>query len=58
METNNFHSWNHNFKLYAFAPETKKNNKLSPNMHVARTTPNSEKIQRRGSKDNRAQFHL
>lgn len=47
METNNIHSWNHNFKLYAFAPETEKNNKLPPNVHVARTTPNSEKIQRR-----------
>lgn len=40
METNNFHSWNHNFK-------TEKNNKPPPNVHVARTTPKSEKIQRR-----------
>ena len=47
METNNIHSWNHNFKLDAFAPETEKNNKPPPNVHVARTTPNSEKIQRR-----------
>jgi len=45
METTNFRSWNHNFKLYAFAPETEKNNKLPQNVHVARTTPNSEKIQ-------------
>lgn len=47
METNNFYSWNHNFKLYAFAPETEKNNELPQNVHVARTTPNSDKIQRR-----------